>query len=462
MIIESRRPVFSEGETGLLLCALPMPRGYTVSMIGAYEDLTPAALTVLGFADPARACRLLQDMAGHDVPDSVYNAALRALLPALSASADPDRAAANLSRWAESVGSRAGAYALLAASPAAAAILVTVMASSQFFADLLVQTPEYLETLTNPRMRDRPRPFAALWDDLTRRVAIAKTPNARRDALRRFKAPEMLRIGVRDLLGLADLPETVADISAFADACVRMAWQISREERGDAAPSAFAVIAMGKLGGQELNYSSDIDLLYVHGDDADAAEAIKLGEGVRDTLARATDAGFVFRVDLRLRPEGRFGALSRSLSSCRDYYESWAEPWERQALLKARFVAGDAALGAAFLDMTQAFVYRPRVEERFVQSIRQNKRRLEQKIAHAGEAYTNVKEGVGGIRDVEFAVQLMQLIAGGANPGVRTGNTLDALDRLATVGLLTENERDALREIPLLPENCRASPATLR
>lgn len=414
-------------------------------MIAAYEELNPDALALLGFSDPTRACRLLQDMAGHNVPDSVFDAVLPSLTAAMAECADPDRAAANLARWADAVGSRLAAYRFLAANPLAARILVTVLAASQFFADLLVSNPENLEALTNPALRSRPRDTAAFLQDMERRVTIAKTPNARRDALRRVKGPEILRIGVRDLLGDAPVPVIVREISDFADACVQMALTICREEHGGPSP-AFAVIAMGKLGGQELNYSSDIDLIYVHGDDEDAGTCIKLGEAVRDTLAKAATAGYVFRVDLRLRPEGRFGPISRSLSSCRAYYESWAEPWERQALIKARFVAGDGDVGAKFIAMTQEFVYQHRIEESVVQSIRHNKRRLEQKIAGADEAEINVKEGVGGIRDVEFLIQLMQLLAGGAHPSVRTGSTLVALDSLAAIGLLTEEERDVLRE----------------
>ena len=410
-----------------------------------YEELTPVALAPLGFDDPAQACRLLQEMAGHDVPDAAFAAFLSVIVRALDGNADPDRAVANLGRWAGAVGSRTAAYGLLAASPPAAQRLLTVFAASQFFADLLIHNPEYLEVLTNPRIRDRDRNTEALAADLDRRIAIAKTPNARRDALRRFKPPEVLRIGVRDLLGLAALPETTRAISDFADVCVRATLQICREERGLDAPP-FAVFALGKLGGRELNYASDIDLIFVYGDDMAASEAVKLGEAVRDALAKATDAGFVFRVDLRLRPEGRFGPVSRSLASCRAYYESWAEPWERQALLKARFVAGDPAVGAAFTAMAEAFVYRARVEDTFVESIRGSKRRLEQKIARAGDSEVNVKEGVGGIRDVEFTVQLMQLVAGGANPALRVGSTLAALDALTVAGLLTEGERVTLAD----------------
>ena len=427
-------------------------RRMSVPSTETYADLTPKALAGLGLEDAGQACRILQGMAGNDVPDTAFETFLRVIVQALAVSADPDRAVTNLGRWADAVGNRASAYGLLASYPAAAFMLLTLFAASQFFADLLIHTPEYLEVLTNPAIRDRGRGAEALWADLTRRVGIAKTPNGRRDALRRFKPPEVLRIGVRDLLGYADVPETIQAISEFADVCVRMALQICLEERGWTG-RPFAVFALGKLGGRELNYASDIDLIFVHGDQMPAAEAVKLGEAVRDTLAKATDAGFVFRVDLRLRPEGRFGPVSRSLSSCRAYYESWAEPWERQALMKARLAAGDAAVGAAFSEMAEAFVYRRRVEESFVESIRTNKRRLEQKIARSGDADINVKEGIGGIRDIEFTVQLMQLVAGGAKPNLRGGNTLAALDALTAEELLTGSEYAALTESYLFLRN---------
>ena len=409
-------------------------------MLFTYENLTPAALASLNFDDPVSACRLLQGMAGDGVPDAAFNSLLNVLVSSLESSADPDRAVANLARWAGAVGSRTSAYGLLAEQPIVARMLLTILAASQFFAELLIRNPEYLEVLTNPAIRNRGRGGGALWADLARRVAVAGTPNAKRDILRRFKPPEVLRIGIRDLLGFASMPETARAISDFADVCVQMAMQICAGERGLTEPP-FAVFALGKLGGQELNYASDIDLIFVHSDAMESAAAIRLGEFIRDTLAKSTGAGFVFRVDLRLRPEGRFGPVSRSLESCRAYYESWAEPWERQALMKARFVAGSPAVGAEFAHMASAFVYPGRVEESFVESIRSNKRRLESKIERAGDSEVNVKEGIGGIRDIEFAVQLLQLVVGGAKPHLRTGNTLEALGALTAEGLLSDDEQ---------------------
>lgn len=412
----------------------------SASGLRGYDDLTPEKLAPIGFENAEQAARLLQDLAGHDIADSRFEELLPALAASLSRSSDRDRALSNLAAWLANVGSRSLYYRLLTEHPAALDALVTVLAASQFLSDILIRNPEYFEVLANPAIRDRQRTAADFLDEARRRVAIARTENAKRDALRRFKPPEVLRIGARDILGLADVPATVAEISSFADACVQLAVEIA------GAQTDFAVIAMGKLGGCELNYASDIDLIFIHADTLPQDQALRFAEAVQDTLERRTDAGIVFRVDLRLRPEGRFGAISRSLSSCRAYYESWAENWERQALIKARFIAGDETVGRAFIELVEPFVYRHRVEERFLADIRANKRRAEKKVARAGEGETNVKEGVGGIRDVEFAIQLLQLVAGGAHPELRTANTLVALDRLVEFTLLTPQERDILRE----------------
>jgi glutamate-ammonia-ligase adenylyltransferase len=412
-------------------------------MISSYDDLSSETGAELGCEDPVRCCRILQDMAGHNIPDNVFDSVLRVIIPVIAECADADRAISNLGRWADRVGSRASAYNLLATYPTAAKILITILSTSQYFADLIVSNPELFEILTNPKIRDRSRNREAILADMTRRIDLAKTPGARRDALRRIKPEEFLRIGARDLLGFVSFETTVREISDFADAAIISALSICNQELGLTDPP-FAVFALGKLGGLELNYSSDVDLIFVHGDEELNFEPNKLGESIRSTLANVTDAGFVFRVDLRLRPEGRFGPVSRSLSSCRSYYESWAESWERQAHLKVRFVAGDAALGTAFLKMAEEFVFPSKVPSQFVDEIRNNKRRLEQKIAQAGETLTNVKEGFGGIRDIEFAVQLLQLTAGGAHPEIRSPNTLDALRRLKEFGLITTEEQNSL------------------
>ncbi len=409
-------------------------------MISTYDNLTVDGIAAIAFDEPTNALRLLRDLGGHGVADAAFERLLVPLTAILAISPDPDRALVNFCTWIDRVGSRTMYYDLLADHPAALEALLKVFATSQYLSGILFQHPEYLEILANPTIRDRERSMADFLSETQRRLRLAKTVGKKRDALRRFKLPEFLRIGARDILGYADFLQTVAEISDFAEACVRAALAICE------APAGFAVIGMGKLGGRELNYASDIDLIFMHDDHVDQSIANKVGEAVRDTLAEATPAGFVFRVDLRLRPEGRFGPISRSVGSCAAYFESWAEPWERQALVKARVVAGDEELGAEFLRLAEAFVYRKATDDAFVRAIQENKRLLERQTARHGEARDNVKQGIGGIRDVEFAVQQLQLIAGGRMPEVRTGNTLEALERLANSGLLDSSEKAVFAE----------------
>jgi glutamate-ammonia-ligase adenylyltransferase len=402
--------------------------------------------------------QLVAGLAGAGVTDDDVAQLLPVLTEALRASPDPERAAAGFARWFEAVGNRRSHLQLLIEHPIALDLFCLVAGCSQYFADLLARNPEYFEVIANPGARGGLRGAAAQSRAVSRLVDACLRPELKRDALRRWKAREMLRIGVRDLAGLADMPVTAREFSNLADACVRCALDVARSQlaiRAD--PPPFAVIGMGKLGGRELNYSSDIDLIFLHGDSLPATVEIadgrsvdgltcatRLAEATIRALSEETASGHVFRVDMRLRPEGRFGPLTRSLQSCRAYYESWAEGWERQALLKARPIAGDRALAAAFMAMAGGFVYRTAVSAEFVEEIRANKRRIEAKCALEGETETNVKTGYGGIRDVEFTIQLLQLLHGGRLPAVRTPNTLAAMRQLDHAGQL---DPDAAREL---------------
>jgi len=409
-------------------------------VLNTFDDLNSTSLAELGFKRPDSALMHFRALTGGGIPDSLFNRLLPALIQSLAESPDPDRAIANFSAWLGRVGSRTTYCSSLVADPKALDDLLAIFARSQYMGDMLVRYPEYFEIIADPTMRDRPRSLESMEADALARVAIATSLAAKRDALRRYKPVEVIRIVVRDLLGLAPVEQSIAEISDFAHACVRAA------VAAIGSPPGIAVIAMGKLGARELNYASDIDLIMVHADTVDQQKAVKHAEAICDMLATPTPAGFVFRVDLRLRPEGRFGSMSRSLSGCKSYYESWAEPWERQAMIKARAIAGDAEVGAQFLQIARSFAYRPLVTSDFVEEIQAGKRRLEQSICRARESDTNVKEGVGGIRDVEFTVQLLQLIAGGSNPALRVPDTLTALRKLTEAGLIASDEAQAMRE----------------
>jgi glutamate-ammonia-ligase adenylyltransferase len=278
------------------------------------------------------------------------------------------------------------------------------------------------------------------------------------NALRRFKYRQLLRIGARDLLADADMSATTEELSRLADACLAVAWRdVDADARArfgapldaDGGQTGLAVIGMGKLGGEELNYSSDIDLMFVYGADGDTAGGpegrIANGEyfarvcrDIVTFIEAVTEEGYAFRVDLRLRPEGRMGPVAMSLDAFRAYHESRAELWERQALLKARVSAGDPVVARRFAEWARDVVYRPGVDARVVPAIRRMKREIDRAIRQrAGEASaTNVKLGRGGIREIEFLVQALQLLYGGDDPWLRERNSLKALFRLTERGYL--------------------------
>ncbi|MDQ1515077.1 MAG: [glutamine synthetase] adenylyltransferase / [glutamine synthetase]-adenylyl-L-tyrosine [Actinomycetota bacterium] len=249
--------------------------------------------------------------------------------------------------------------------------------------------------------------------------------------LRRWKRQQLLRIAVRDLLGLAELPAVGRELASLAEGCLQAALGVA-EARAGGGGLRVAVIGMGKLGGRELNYSSDVDVLFVHEGSSRPAE--RVARALLTTMAQPTPYGIVFRTDADLRPEGRAGPLSRSLEAFRAYWDKWAATWEYQALIKARPVAGDAELGRAFLEAAHPHVWPERLDPDAVREIRMMKARAEEEVSKRGLTEREIKRGRGGLRDIEFAVQLLQLVHGRHDPGIRSPNTLEALQELGQAG----------------------------
>ncbi len=288
--------------------------------------------------------------------------------------------------------------------------------------------------------------------------------------LRAYRNREYLRIGTRDLLARASLEATARDLSALADAAVQIAYEYTRtsierdygeadvEEAGEKRPIAFVVLGMGKLGGGELNFSSDIDLIYLYECDAGLTTGGKKGQidtrtyftelaqRLTQALGTSGPGGVVFRVDLRLRPDGTNGQIVNSLANTLLYYESWGQTWERLALLKARPVAGEQALGECFLREVAPFILRRYLDFSMVEDTKELKMRIERSLHRADRNRLNVKLGRGGIREIEFVTQVLQLIHAGKDPRVLGRNTLEVLDRLVEGTYLTVADRDTLAE----------------
>ncbi len=408
-----------------------------------------------GFGDPDAALRNLHALAPTPRDSELLAPVLARLLGELSASPDPDMALNNLERLVEQ-GDRAPFFGLLATHPGAIPLLARLCGTSQFLADVLRRRPTLVAWLLEPRTMRQ-------WheDEIEEELAASLAPFARHEvrlnALRRFKYRQLVRIASRDILGDADLTVTTEELSRLADACLGAVWRWAEERlRGmygvpvgpDGAPTGIAVIGMGKLGGGELNYSSDIDLIFVYGDDGQTtggeAGSVPNGEffaeaarAIVGALESVTEEGYAFRVDLRLRPEGRMGAVVLSLEGYRTYIAERAELWERQALIKARFSAGDASVAARFFDLVRPFVFRPGLDRAIVGEIRRMKNAIDRSLEAKGGRTKNVKLGMGGIREIEFLVQALQLLYAGDDPWLRERNTLRAIFRLTERGYLS-------------------------
>ena len=251
------------------------------------------------------------------------------------------------------------------------------------------------------------------------------------------------RSAARDLLGFATIESTGRELAGLADACVGAALHALR-------PTVpFAVIGMGRLGGNELSYASDIDVLFVYDGDsaADFAAAEQTAEALMKEIGGITPEGQTFRIDANLRPEGRQGQLTRSLSGYESYYDRWALTWEFQALIKARPLAGDAELGRRFRELVEPYVYRDPFPEEEVREVRRMKARIErERIPPDEDPQFHLKLGRGSLSDVEFTVQLLQLLHGARHSGVRDPATIPAIERVREAGLLADADADALEE----------------
>ncbi|MBN1558019.1 MAG: bifunctional [glutamate--ammonia ligase]-adenylyl-L-tyrosine phosphorylase/[glutamate--ammonia-ligase] adenylyltransferase, partial [Lentisphaerae bacterium] len=346
-------------------------------------------------------------------------------------------------------------YALLLSQPRRLDILLAVFAGSQFLADTLRRYPAFLEWATDPAVLRGRRDAGRIGADLDAFLREAGPGTERLNALRRFRRREMLRIGTRDICLRAPLESVTADLSALADAVIARALEAAWAEadpgpQGARLRAGLCIMALGKLGGGELNYSSDVDLMAVADTEAAAgcagAEEIwtRVVNRLREALSRHTEEGVAYRVDMRLRPHGTAGPLVAGLNAAARYYAERAALWEIQALVKLRPVAGAGAAGARCLEAARAALARPRRGREVADSVRSMRARAAEGRSGAGR--TDIKSGLGGIRDIEFLVQALQLVYAHEDPDLLTGHTLEALRRLARKGRLDPGVADSLAE----------------
>ncbi|TJZ55473.1 bifunctional [glutamine synthetase] adenylyltransferase/[glutamine synthetase]-adenylyl-L-tyrosine phosphorylase [Streptomyces piniterrae] len=404
-----------------------------------------------GFTDPSAAGRLLDVPAFASVRDDSV------LLEALSATADPDLALLGLVRLVEAL-DQDEQQSLLSTIVSAKPLrdrLLGVLGASEALGDHLARHPQDWHSLVTYESADlhptTPEFEQALAEGIWGERGAGRS---RADALRAAYRRCLLGIAARDVCGTTDVAEAAAELADLATATVRAALEISCEEQpDDAAVSRLSVLAMGKCGGRELNYVSDVDVIFVaepkgelsrDGGEARALQAAtRLASRMMRICSDVTAEGTIWPVDANLRPEGRNGPLVRTLSSHLAYYQRWAKTWEFQALLKARPMAGDLELGKEYVDALSQMVWQVAERENFVADVRQMRRRVVENIP-ADRVDRELKLGPGGLRDVEFAVQLLQLVHGRSDATLRSATTLEALGALAAGGYVGRQDAAAL------------------
>lgn len=382
------------------------------------QRAAPVSLLLERLGDRApESPRALLDAAAH--PDLAPQ--LASWLPSLLSSAKPGAGARSLVEIANGYRVESGGAVPLGELPS----LPRVLGCSDFLARLLRKRPLWVDEIQgNPPSSPDHSPPRADWSDI-----------------RACKYRGLLRVAARDLEG-HPLRQSLRDLSDLADACLGSALHCAAQEIGGDPPS---LLALGKLGGRELNFSSDADVIFLIPSSAVAEKAVRIIRRFKNRLEEHGPDGFGYRIDLELRPQGKVGALAHTNPAALSYYEDHGAEWERQMLIRLRRVAGPAELAAEFAAGITPFVYRKTISTEVIHVVRAMKARIESERLEAGrDIEFDVKEGAGGIRDVEFLVQSLQLFHGGRHPELRTGNVLEALEILAALGHLPAGDAESL------------------
>jgi glutamate-ammonia-ligase adenylyltransferase len=426
-----------------------------------------SALEKRGFAQPDRALAAQERLSrAPESPFAAGHGSLHGLklLAEVARTADPDQALQHFSDFVSRLHSPQGYLSLLSSHPSAARRLLNLFGQSDYLSRFFLGHPELLDSLVESV--EAAKPPERLRQEMAARAQRHQDAEGRLGALRRYKNEELLRIGLHDIQDELPVPEVAAQLTALADGALEEAWFLaeaeSRERYGDpvrpGGRDSLVVLGMGKLGGRELGYHSDLDLLFLYSGDGQAETAGgSRGKATHhEYFARAAQRllaflqmqfreGYLYHIDTRLRPSGHQGALVISTGAFLEHHDRRAQLWERQALIKARGAAGDLTLFDRLRPRLEQLVYGRPLPEGAAAEIDRLRGRMEREIARETSEQLDLKSGRGGLVDVEFAVQYLQLLHGGARPAVRRTNTLEALAALQSEGAIGADRADHLR-----------------
>jgi [glutamine synthetase] adenylyltransferase / [glutamine synthetase]-adenylyl-L-tyrosine phosphorylase len=383
------------------------------------------------------------------------------------ASPDPDLALANLERFLNGIRTRSSFYALLAENRDILKLLASIFGMSEFLSKILIGHPEILDSMITRGYAFLQKERETMAEELDSLLNQEEDLEGKLDAMRRYRNEEFLRIGMNDIHGKMGQPEVALQLTNLAEVCLDVACCLAtgelarfgrpmvQQEDGTSREAGFAILGMGKMGGHELNYHSDLDIIYIYDGQGmtDGEKSItnreyfaKLGQKIIMVLTTQTREGYVYKIDTRLRPSGNAGPLVTSLESFQSYHGSESQIWERQALTKARVTYGPPALKAAIEQVVESTAYGSGADETVRSEIHRLRMRMENELAKESTGSYNIKTGRGGMVDVEFTVQYLQLTYGHQHWEYRNCNTLGALEAMRHLGTVSEPDYQALAE----------------
>ena len=443
------------------------------------EQFTESMLAEISLlADPKRAYRLLESFRdgvkfSHPSVQSIQ--AFYSIIPKIFQQCRrvprPDSAIKNLCRFVEATGARESFLKLFQSNEKFLELLLILFGSSGMLSQILIKRPDLVDVLTDMEAIYRFKLAEKIQEDLNRVLKSSPNFESRSLALRRIKHAEELRIGVRYLIKEADLAGTLEDLSNLADVFLKTVYRIACEEleKKSANYNDFCIIGMGKLGGHELNFGSDLDVLLVYDEgerdpppEGFASHYSALSQMIYKLTSEMTPAGYAYKIDAELRPEGDAGMLVLSIKGYKKYFKSRARIWEQQALVRARFVAGNAEVGKKFIESAHQFVYQDKFEYGSLIEISRLRERMEQELAKESTKGKNVKLGLGGLADIEFAVQILQLMHGKKFPRLRQTNTLSALQSFVALGMVDQGMAEELQDSYLFLRNLECALRIIR
>ncbi len=415
---------------------------------------------------------LLRDGAAfsHQTPRSrqIFLRIFPSFFAQITSSSDPDLALNNLESLISSVGARETLYSFFEENPQAVESVIKIFSSSEYLSKIVIRHPEIVDMFLDPEEMLKKQSRADMQGELFSLIEQCGSYAEKLDILRKYKNMEEVRIGYIDILGYVRPADASRFLSNLADVSLGCALKIAGDEvrrvygrpvcktDGRINEAGFCIVGMGKLGGEEITYGSDLDIVFLYSGDGetDGKQPISnheffthLSSKTMSALTSMTREGSVFKIDVRLRPSGSKGPLSQSITAFRTYIEDHADIWELQSLTRARVIAGDEAIGRVVIECIQSVLYGvSRSPDDLVTAIRNMRKRMEAEVSKENNEYYDIKAGEGGIIDIEFIVQYLQLLHGMKLPSIRVTNTLTALDMLYGEKLLTKDHYSILKK----------------